>query len=82
MTFPRTVFDERKAARLIECVKRYRRSINENTMQPGAPIHDEFSNGADGLRYLSIVETKWTNEYEKRRAVVQRHEALDAEIGI
>lgn len=81
MVFRQTVFDETKAARLVECTKRYRRSINEKTMQPGAPIHDEYSNGADGYRYLALVESKWTNENERREIVMPRHEALDAEIG-
>lgn len=54
MIFNRVYFDSEKARRLIECLKRYRRSINSQTLEPGAPVHDEFSHGADGFRYLAM----------------------------
>jgi phage terminase large subunit len=41
----------RGPARLLECLKRYRRTINQTTRQPGAPLHDEYSHGADMWRY-------------------------------
>lgn len=62
MTFSRIYFDKTKAARLIECAKRYRRAINQQTNEPGAPLHDEFSHGADCLRYVCINADKMTNE--------------------
>lgn len=62
MTFPRIYFDKKKAARLIECVKRYRRAINQQTNEPGAPLHDEYSHGADNLRYICINAERMTNE--------------------
>lgn len=52
MAFPRCYFDKTKTGRLVECLKRYRRQINERTNEPGAPLHDEFSHGADMFRYL------------------------------
>ncbi|MBA3622874.1 MAG: PBSX family phage terminase large subunit [Methylibium sp.] len=50
--WPRTYFDKHKTARLLECLKRYRRAINQSTNEPMAPLHDEYSHGADMFRYL------------------------------
>lgn len=55
MMFPRVYFDETKTPRLLECLKRYRRQINERTQEPGAPLHDEFSHGADMFRYTAMA---------------------------
>lgn len=61
MAFARTYFDETKASRLINCLKRYRRHINPKTLEPGAPVHDEYSHGADNWRYAAIVADSMTN---------------------
>lgn len=53
MVFPRLYFDQDKTARLLECLKRYRRSIPQNTGEPSAPLHDEYSHGADMFRYAA-----------------------------
>jgi phage terminase large subunit len=55
MVFKRCYFDEVKTEKLVECLRRYRRSINAQTGEPGAPLHDVFSHGADGFRYLGVV---------------------------
>ena len=60
--FPRIYFNKERAARLVECLKRYRRQINQTTNEPGNPLHDEFSHGADAFRYLCINADKLTNE--------------------
>ena len=62
MTLPRCWFDKVKAARLVECLKRYRRSIPTTTGEPGSPVHDEYSHGADAFRYLAVVAEQLTNE--------------------
>ncbi|TEA78649.1 PBSX family phage terminase large subunit [Allopusillimonas ginsengisoli] len=62
MTFPRMYFDKAKTERLIQCAKRYRRSINQQTNEPGAPMHDEWSHGADNLRYVAVNAESMTNE--------------------
>jgi phage terminase large subunit len=62
LTFPRIYFDKTKAARIVQCAKRYRRSINQQTNEPGAPLHDEWSHGADNLRYISVNAESMTNE--------------------
>lgn len=62
MAFPRLYMDRTKCASLIECCKRYRRSINAATREPGEPVHDAYSHGADMLRYLAINADRLTNE--------------------
>ena len=66
MNFHRIYFDK-SAQRLVECLKNYRRSINSATNEPGAPLHDEFSHGADAFRYLctsieSMKNESWSRE--------------------
>ena len=53
MVFPRCYFDQTKAARALECLKRYQRRIHSVTSEPMEPLHDEYSHGADGFRYLA-----------------------------
>ena len=61
MNFHRIYFDK-SANRLVECLKNYRRSINSATNEPGAPLHDEFSHGADAFRYLCTSIEAMKNE--------------------
>lgn len=65
LVFPRVYFDKTKAARLIECLKRYRRQIGATTAEPGAPLHDQYSHGADAFRYLALVADQLKNESMK-----------------
>lgn len=58
MVFPRVYIDKHKCARLIECLKRYQRSIHSKTDEPMGPLHDEYSHGADSMRYLAL----WVSE--------------------
>ena len=60
--FNRVYFNQQRAARLIECLKRYRRAINSATNEPGNPIHDEFSHGADAFRYLALTADQMSND--------------------
>lgn len=55
LVFPRVYFDKTKAGRLVECLKRYRRAVNQATGEAGSPLHDEFSHGADAFRYMALV---------------------------
>jgi phage terminase large subunit len=68
MVFPRTYFDQDKTARLLECLKRYKRSINRATNEPDAPMHDEYSHGADMYRYAAQAVEKMGVPEVKRRA--------------
>lgn len=62
MTFGRMYIDKTKCARLIQCAKRYKRSINQQTNEAGAPFHDEWSHGADNLRYIAVNAEEMTND--------------------
>ncbi len=54
MLFPKCYFDRKKTARLLECLKRYQRQVHTKTNEPMGPLHDEFSHGADGFRYVAL----------------------------
>lgn len=62
MALPMTYFDREHASRLVECLRRYRRHTPASTGEPGRPVHDEFSHGADGYRYVAVVADQMTNE--------------------
>lgn len=61
MMFPRVYFDQDKCARLLECLKRYQRVINQRTMEASIPLHDEYSHGADMFRYAAMAVDKMGN---------------------
>lgn len=61
MTFGRIYFDKDKTKRLVECLKRYRRHINKQTLEAGSALHDEYSHGADAFRYTCIVADALSN---------------------
>lgn len=60
MVFPRCYFDP-SAERLLHCLKRYRRTINATTNEPGPPLHDDASHGADAFRYLALCVDQMGN---------------------
>lgn len=69
LVFPRVYIDRNRTASadpelpgLVECLKRYRRRINQATNTPEGPLHDVHSNGADSFRYLGLVADQLTNE--------------------
>lgn len=63
--FERVYFDQEKTKRLVECLKRYRRNIGVKSGEAGAPLHDEFSHGADSFRYLALCADQLTNDEAK-----------------
>lgn len=67
MTFSRVFFDEAKSVRLVECLKRYRRHISQRTNEATAPLHDEYSHGADAFRYLCLVAEQMTNSNQGQK---------------
>jgi phage terminase large subunit len=62
LMFARCYFDAEKTERLFECLKRYRRRINQQTNEPEGPLHDEYSHGADAFRGLAMVADKLKND--------------------
>jgi phage terminase large subunit len=65
-TFARCYFDSDKGKRLFECLKRYRRRINQQTQQPEGPLHDEYSHAADAFRGLAMIADQLTNDRDDR----------------
>ena len=72
LMFPRVFFDETKTARLLECLKRYQRSINQQTREPGAPLHDEHSHGADMFRYAAMAVDQMGNAQANKPIVYKK----------
>lgn len=69
LIFPRVYIDKAACASadpelpgLVECLKRYRRRINQQTKAAEGPLHDVHSNGADAFRYLALNAEELTNE--------------------
>lgn len=62
MAFGKLYVDKDKCARLIECLKRYRRSVPTTTGEAAGPLHDEYSHGADMFRYMALSANEMTNE--------------------
>jgi phage terminase large subunit len=60
--FHRVYFNKDRTVRLVECLKRYRRHISSTTNEPGAPVHDEFSHGADAFRYMAVNADQMSND--------------------
>lgn len=73
LMFPKTYFDKTKASRLVECLKRYRRAINQRTNEAEGPLHDEFSHGADGFRYLGQAVDLMQNNAPARMKPMARN---------
>ncbi len=62
MVFPRCYFDSARTKRLVDCLKRYRRSIPTTTGEPASPLHDEYSHGADAFRYFAKCADRLKND--------------------
>lgn len=62
LMFPRVYFDQDKTVELLESLKRYQRSINEKTREPGAPLHDKHSHDADMFRYVGMAVDQMSND--------------------
>ena len=54
-TLSKIWIDERKGSRLIKAIENYRKEYdNKNRIYKSHPLHNEWSHGADALRYLCI----------------------------
>lgn len=49
--FPKAYVDEEECSKFLDSMKRYKRMIDPRTGEPGAPLHDDSSHGADVWRY-------------------------------
>lgn len=81
MMFPRAYVDEKKGTRLMECLKRYRRAVPETTGEPGKPVHDEYSHGADAWGGLAMIVDKLENS-EPKYAPLPAWKPLDSGLGM
>lgn len=60
--FPRFWIDEKNCSRLIKCIENYRKEFDPNyKVYKNKPIHDEYSHGADALRYAAIAIKMYTD---------------------
>lgn len=69
MAFSRTYFDRTNTKRLVDCLKRYRRAIPSSTGEPGGPLHDEYSHGADAFRYLALSVEQMNNDHFNNKPI-------------
>ena len=91
MMFPRLYIDTTEfendsweydgGKRLIECLKRYKRAIPATTGEPGKPVHDEFSHGADAVRALATIVDKMTNDGNAPIQTIPGYGVLDDQVG-
>ena len=69
---PRSKFDVRKCARGLECLRGYhKQKIMGTDVFSDAPVHDQYSDGADAFRYVAVGEKVAKNSERtiKREAV-------------
>lgn len=81
MTLGQAVFNKPKTERLVECLKRYRRAINSQTNEPGAPLHDEYSHGADNWRYIALCAEQMSNDDDAESPRIVTFDPFDAVMG-
>lgn len=54
--FPRIWIDEKNCSRLVKCIENYRKEFDVNyQIYKSKPVHDQYSHGADALRYACIA---------------------------
>lgn len=77
-----TAFDEKKAADIVTALKRYRRAISSATDEPGAPLHDDASHGADNYRYIALCAEQMVDDDPRDLpGVVEVFDPFDPEMG-
>lgn len=59
----KSLYIDRRCTRLIDCLKRYRRTIPATTGEPSKPMHDEYSHGADAARYMALAAPQMDRSY-------------------
>ncbi len=82
MLFPRVYADKTKCSALLNCLKRYRRGVPETTGEPGAPVHDQYSHGADAFRGLAVCVDKIRNERDRPVPHFEARVSADPAMGI
>ncbi|MBL8354275.1 MAG: PBSX family phage terminase large subunit [Delftia acidovorans] len=60
--FSTAYVDESKCGLLLDCLSRYKRLIDPRTGEPGKPLHDDASHGADVWRYIAMSLPRMDND--------------------
>ena len=81
MVWPRIYMDEKKCARLMECLKRFRRGVPESTGEPGSPVKDEYRHGADSFGGLCMIVDKIEN-VASAAPIIPEHQPSDPGAGL
>lgn len=81
-TFENTTWEFDGGARLLECLKRYKRAIPKATGEPGGPVHDEYSHGADAVRGLATIVDQIRNDDRKTAQSVAPYFPHDSAVGL
>lgn len=79
--FPRVYMDEEKCARLLECLRRFRRNVPKTTEEPATPMKDEFRHGADMFGYTGMIVDKLDNEFGQKPSV-REYTTHDRSVGL
>jgi phage terminase large subunit len=69
-------------ARLMECLKRYKRAVPKSTNEPASPVHDEYSHGADAYGGLAEIVDQIRNETDIVVPYVAPYENSDQSMGL
>ncbi len=79
---PRVYIDKTHCVDYVNCLKRYRRHINKQTMTATTPLPDDNAHVGDNFRYIAINEARMSNESDKKPAPrVQSFGVLDEAVG-
>lgn len=90
MMFPRIYIDDTErecetgflgSARLVECLKKYRRAIPTTTNEPAGPVHDQYSHGADAWRGLATVVDQIRNDSDMPKMNVPQRRMQNPRVG-
>ena len=76
------IHGRRGVARLIECLKHYRRNIPKTTDEPAEPMRDQYCHGADAFRHLALSVDKMTNDTDTRRPIMKPRHPRDRTMGM
>jgi hypothetical protein len=95
MMFPRVYMDNSKrdtppdrpdrllgAAHLMERLKRYRRIVPRATQEPGGPLHDISSHGADAFGGLAEIVDRIRNDGDTPAPVIPAFRNVDPSMGM
>ena len=69
-------------ARLIECLRHYRRGVPLTTGEPGQPVHDQYSHGADAFGAMCEIAEMIVDEGFEDMPVLPAYSNPDPAMGL